>query len=186
MGNSSLTQVEAFCSQLQKAGTYKGKILRPGQEEYTQYRYRWNARSDLGPPCIVVPFDLDSIVLVVKIANITKMEIAVQCGGHHISNQASTKNGILLHMSNFDRVSVNEDRKTITFGGGCLWSHVYGALVDTKWEVVGGGVHNVGVGGYLTGGGESFPTLKLREDTNGIPHYDRLFVLEWAARHGLR
>jgi FAD/FMN-containing dehydrogenase len=148
-----MASVNTFAAQLGE-NHFQGKVLLPSDAEYTHYLYRWNERSRLTPRCIVVPLDAASVAVAINAASSSKLELVVQCGGHHTSKQASTETGVMVHMGALQSVTVDEQAETITFGGGCLWSHVYEALLGTKWEVVGGGVHNVGVGGHLTGGGK--------------------------------
>lgn len=50
-------------------------------------------------------------------------------------------------------VSVDTTNETVTFGGGCLWEDVDGALWEKGFATVGGTVSHTGVGGLILGGG---------------------------------
>lgn len=81
-----------------------------------------------------------------------KLRIAIKCGGHHASGANSVEDGLVIDLSELRSVALNNDRSEVTVGGGCLWEGVYTFLRNEGLACIGGGVHNVGVGGHVTGG----------------------------------
>lgn len=151
--NSNPNRVQAFLDELLSAN-FRGEAKCPGDEGYDKLNRRWNMRTTSSPLCILSPEDETSISIGLKAARRQYFGVGVQCGGHHAGKTAAPEDGILIHMKKIRHVELDRDDLTIRFGGGCLWSDVYGALLGTGLECTGGGVHNVGVGGFLTGGGE--------------------------------
>lgn len=82
----------------------------------------------------------------------TNLPLAVKCGGHHAGGASAVDNGLVIDLSHLKGVEINKERSEVTVAGGCLWGEVYTALRKEGLACVGGGVHNVGIGGHLLGG----------------------------------
>lgn len=59
-------------------------------------------------------------------------------------------------MSRFNSLEYNEQERTIEIGAGLRWNDVYAFLNPKGYSVVGGRVNDVGVAGFILGGGNIF------------------------------
>ncbi|RAL15918.1 FAD-binding oxidoreductase [Aspergillus homomorphus CBS 101889] len=89
---------------------------------------------------------------------------AIRGGGQSpLRAAASAKGGVLIDLSHLRGVTVAEDRESVVIGAGCQWVDVTRVLDEMNLGVVGGRNADVGVAGYILGGGLSFftPTYGL-------------------------
>ena len=78
-------------------------------------------------------------------------------GGHSSNTGASNiENGLTIDLAELSDVTLSGDQESIWLGPGARWSDVYAALDPYGLTVSGGRVGNVGVGGYVLGGGFSW------------------------------
>ena len=81
------------------------------------------------------------------------LEIAVKGGGAHSSTWASSAGGVVIDLTKLNRVSVADDKHSVSVQGGALWGDVYDVTSKANVDVVGSPLWFVGVGGFTTGGG---------------------------------
>lgn len=67
---------------------------------------------------------------------------------------ANIDHGITIDLSALRGISVSQDRRITSVGGGTRWKDVYMKLDSMGLSVTGGRVAEVGVGGLITGGKE--------------------------------
>ena len=72
------------------------------------------------------------------------------------AGSANIAKGVTIDLSAMNHVSVSRDCTTTSVGGGARWQDVYLKLDAMDLAVSGGRVYDVGVGGLITGGGNSF------------------------------
>ncbi|KAH6887749.1 FAD binding domain-containing protein [Thelonectria olida] len=129
--------------------------------EYTveQSEYWSTACSALKPSCIVYPKTAREVAEMVHIINDIENNdhFAVKSGGHNPNNYfASIKDGPLISTKKLDQVKLDDKTGQVRVGPGNRWDDVAEKLNGSGWTVVGGRIGNVGVGGYMLGGGLSF------------------------------
>ncbi|MCJ1413431.1 hypothetical protein MMC19_007536 [Ptychographa xylographoides] len=85
-------------------------------------------------------------------------KFAVRGGGHMSWAGAANidASGVTIDLSAMKQVEVSDDRTITSVGGGARWEDVYLKLDALDLAVSGGRVAAVGVGGLITGGGNSF------------------------------
>ncbi|KAF7551940.1 hypothetical protein G7Z17_g4659 [Cylindrodendrum hubeiense] len=125
--------------------------------EQTEY---WSTScSALEPSCILYPTTADEVASILKIIGDNDERFAVKSGGHNPNdNFSSIAGGPLISTKNLNQVLLDPKTGQVRVGSGNRWDEVADELDGTGWTVVGGRVGNVGVGGYLLGGGLSFLT----------------------------
>lgn len=113
--------------------------------------------SSLPAKYIIQPTVYDDIppVLACALAQLPPLEIAVKGGGAHSSTWASSSGGVVIDLSKLNKVTLAEDKQSVTVQGGALWGDVYEVTVRERLEVVGSPLWFVGVGGFTLGGGYS-------------------------------
>jgi len=117
----------------------------------------WAANASLQPNCIVQPRTAEQVSLVVKALAKAKGPIAIRSGGHtQWAGSNDVHEGVTIDLGQMTDVTYNEQSKLASIQPGSRWSNVYQELLKHQVCVTGGRDGNVGVGGFLTGGGNSF------------------------------
>ena len=94
---------------------------------------------------------------------------AVKSGGHNPNKYfASIADGPLISTSRLNEVVYDAASGTVRVGPGNKWEDVHEVLDPHSVTVVGGRIGNVGVGGYLLGGGLSFLSTQYGWAANHI------------------
>ena len=90
---------------------------------------------------------------------------AVRSGGHTThAGSASISGGLLIALGRLTELSFSADGSIAYVGPGNRWGQVYGFLKPYGKLVVGGRMYPIGVGGLITGGGNSYLS-----DHHGLP-----------------
>lgn len=137
------------------------QILLPGDGEYEdRINSWWSVSSRLRPWCIVQPRTANDVAATVKaLASTGHGGFAVRSGGHsHWAGGSNIDNGVTIDLAHFNRTSYDSKRKVASLGPGQRWGDVFLALEEKGVIVPGGRDGDVGVGGLLTGGGNSYYT----------------------------
>ncbi|KAI9752305.1 MAG: hypothetical protein M1835_001107, partial [Candelina submexicana] len=111
----------------------------------------------LTPTCIVIPSTSTEVAQIVTLLGKGSCPFAVRSGGHGLVVGASNiDNGVTVDLSRLSRVTLSTDKTYASIGPGARWADVYAVLDAQGYAVPGGRVGSVGVGGLVTGGGNSF------------------------------
>ncbi|KAI0007439.1 FAD binding domain-containing protein [Xylariaceae sp. FL0662B] len=145
--------------------------LKPFTLDYNteQTEYWSTSCGDLKPACIITPSTTEEVAAVVSILRENNDTFAVKSGGHNPNNYfASVDGGPLLSTMKLNEVIFNSDDETVRVGPGNRWEDVSGTLDGTGYQAVGGRIGNVGVGGYILGGGLSFMSTQYGWAANSV------------------
>ncbi|EAT86611.1 hypothetical protein HBH56_154860 [Parastagonospora nodorum] len=134
-----------------------------------QALYWSNACSALRPGCIVTPSTLEEVSTVVKTLKESNSRFAIKSGGHNPNpDWSSLSDGPIISTRNFNEVAYDKQTNTVRVGSGNRWGRVVETLEPLGVTVAGGRVGNVGVGGYLLGGGLGFLSTQYGWAASGI------------------
>ncbi|KAH9434342.1 hypothetical protein MCOR02_006354 [Pyricularia oryzae] len=141
-----------------------------GDYKTEQDHYWSTACGDLKPSCILKPKDAQELSFIMQTLQANNETFAVKSGGHNPNNYfASVQDGPLISTTALNPgVVYNAENNTVTVGPGNRWDDVMGALDGKNITVVGGRIGNVGVGGYLLGGGLGFLSTQYGWAANQI------------------
>ncbi|KAH7390741.1 hypothetical protein DE146DRAFT_766790 [Phaeosphaeria sp. MPI-PUGE-AT-0046c] len=144
----------------EKAESLQDLVLFPGSIAYQdrQASY-WAANAPLQPNCIVQPRTTEQVSRVVKVLVEAKSSpsLAIRSGGHtQWPGSNDVHGGITIDLGQMTDVTYNNQLKLASIQPGSRWVNVYEELQKHQVCVTGGRDGNVGVGGFLTGGGNSF------------------------------
>ncbi|PWN18434.1 FAD-binding domain-containing protein [Microstroma glucosiphilum] len=103
--------------------------------------------------CTVQPATAQDLAATLKTIAAKRAKFAVVAGGHTGNQGFSSTDGVLISLEKFNEISLDKNTQQVTYGAGVTWDTVYNTLEGTGYNVVGGRVAGVGVGGYHTGGG---------------------------------
>ncbi|KAJ7689857.1 hypothetical protein B0H17DRAFT_883436, partial [Mycena rosella] len=136
-----------------------GKVLFPDSAEYQaqQASYYSREQSEFSPSCRVLPASAVDVSAIITLTTKYGCAFAVRSGGHATSKAGSNVDatGFTIDLQNMNQIQVLEEGNIVSFGSGCRWHDVYSALRPYNLTTVGGRVTDVGVGGFLLGGGIS-------------------------------
>ncbi|KAJ7068998.1 hypothetical protein B0H15DRAFT_138774 [Mycena belliarum] len=157
------------------AGALPGQVLFPSSAKYhaQQSSYYSREQSELSPSCRVLPasaLDVSTIIVTAKQYNCV---FAVRSGGHAMADLQSNVDatGFTIDLQKMDQISVLDEEKTVSFGAGCRWQQVYAALQPYNRTTAGGRVPEVGVSGFLLGGGISALSLAHGFGSSNVVNY---------------
>jgi FAD/FMN-containing dehydrogenase len=135
------------------------EILVPGDPGYEDSLKRWSV-SCIKPAAVVVrPNNASEVSVALRYA--TKhgvLPLAICGGGHNTGGDSSSDGGMVIDLFRMRSTSVDPQAETITFGGGCTWEDVNGALWEHGLATVSGTVADTGVGGLILCGGYGYLT----------------------------
>lgn len=127
----------------------------------------------LKPTCILFPSSAAEVAAIVDILRENDDTFAIKSGGHNPNDYfASVQDGPLISTSKLNHLLLDQETGVVRMGPGHRWDEVAEALDGSGWGVVGGRVGNVGVGGYLLGGGLSFMTAEHGWAANSVLSYE--------------
>lgn len=137
------------------------EIALPMDKEYQEERlsYHSTAARSRTPSCVLYPYNPDQVRGIMTILSQSDQNFAIKAGG---SNQndlfSSVDNGPLISLRKMNHVILDTESGQIDLGPGAIWNDVIPRLEGTGWMLPTPRFGQIGVGGYLTGGGLSFYT----------------------------
>lgn len=138
----------------------ESRILLPTDPQYASRNGSyWCNNAKLKPACIVQPRSASEVAEAIKALAQARQEFAVRAGGH--MNWAGSNNingGVTIDLGFFNWTQYDPDTQTARIGPGAKWKDAYAELEKHGRTVVGAREAEVGVGGFLLGGGNTFHT----------------------------
>ncbi|KAF5678611.1 FAD binding domain-containing protein [Fusarium heterosporum] len=118
----------------------------------------WSSiQTGVNPYCIFKPQKPTQVSVLVLLSRLAQCPFAAKSGGHAaFAGASSIEGGITVSFANFKDISLSKDRKIASIGPGNIWGSVFEELSKFDVTVIGGRVHDIGVGGLTTGGGISY------------------------------
>jgi FAD/FMN-containing dehydrogenase len=124
--------------------SFKGDIVTPDDEGYTQAIARWSANAERNARIVAFVKDADDVALALKYARTNNLHVAIRCGGHSPSGASSAEDGLVIDLSRyFDYAVVDPEKRTARVGGGSLWSTVENEAIKHGLASVAGTVNHV-------------------------------------------
>ncbi|KAH8669174.1 hypothetical protein BX600DRAFT_480934 [Xylariales sp. PMI_506] len=109
------------------------------------------------PMCAVQPRTPEAVALAVRSVRDNQCAFAIKSGGHSTTEgSSSVDDGIVVDLRYLNQITISDDRETVSLGPGARWGDVYQYLEPHGLLVVGGRAFDVGVGGFILGGGLSY------------------------------
>ncbi|KAF1363908.1 FAD-binding domain-containing protein [Lizonia empirigonia] len=152
-----VNNISAQCGLLLAAGL-QSSVLLPGSDAYIERQASyWAANASLRPSCIVQPHITEEVFRVLKVLAETDGLVAVRSGGHtQWAGSNDIHEGVTIDLGRMTNVTYDAHSKLASIQPGGRWVDVYQELLKYQVCVTGGRDGNVGVGGFLTGGGNSY------------------------------
>jgi FAD/FMN-containing dehydrogenase len=97
--------------------SFKGDIVTPDDEGYTQAIARWAANAERNARVVAFVKDTDDVALALKYARTNNLHVAIRCGGHSPSSASSSEDGLVVDLSRyFDYAVVDPEKRTVRVG----------------------------------------------------------------------
>jgi FAD/FMN-containing dehydrogenase len=121
--------------------SFKGDIVTPDDEGYTQAIARWAANAERKARVVAFVKDTDDdVALTLKYARTNNLQVAIRCGGHSPSGASSTEDGLVIDLRTsryLDYATIDPEKRTARVGGGSLWGTVEKAIKHGSASVAG-------------------------------------------------
>ena len=131
----------------------RGRVIRPGDQDYDSSRAIWNGAHDRRPALIVKCAGTADVMKAVEFGCSQNLRIAVRGGSHSIAGFSTVDDGLVIDLSEMTAVSVDPARQRAVVQGGATWAEVDHETQAHGLAVTGGLVSTTGVGGFTLGGG---------------------------------
>jgi hypothetical protein len=171
------------------------KYLEKGDEEYEELRHGHNKRFNKFPAVIALCANENGVAEAIRYARKNSWPVAIRSGGHSLEGFSANDDGMIIHLSKFKKIELNEDG-TVLLGPAVTLSELYAKLLPEGRLLPGGSCGGVAVAGLSLGGGYGMYARKfgltcdnLLEfklvDANGKTHNSSDDPeLAWACRGG--
>ena len=133
-----------------------GRVVLPNNPAYNDDRQESNPAFQAYPIAIVYCEVDNDVLLCLKFAQLLNVPFVMRSGGHSTAGYSVVNDGIVIDMSSFDYVLVDEVSRTVRVGPGTKFDKLNGALNSTGLHVPSGECPDVCVGGFVQGGGYGY------------------------------
>lgn len=127
----------------------------PDHGAYDDARAAWNLTADQRPAAIVTAKSPADVVGAIDLARVHGLQVAAQGTGHLAPALPSLDRALLLR-TRIGGVEVDVAARRARVGAGAVWSDVVAAAAPHGLAPLSGSAHDVGVVGYVLGGGVSW------------------------------
>ncbi len=150
------------------ASRLTGRVVVPGDPEWDSVRTAWNLSVDQRPDMVVLPETVVDVVTTVELAGAAGVRVAPQGTGHNAPALGRLDGCVLLRTDRLREISVDVAASRVRVGAGVLWGEVTAALAPHGLAALAGSSPDVGVAGYLLGGGFSWLARKYGLGSSSI------------------
>lgn len=140
----------------QLAARIKGSVIARDAQQYAAWHHSmvWQARArDRHPDIIVQAKDRDDVAEAVRYARNNGLKVTTRAGGHNWNACFLRNGGILIDVSQMQKLEIDVANRRATIGPGVLGRRLIGALGEHRLAFPVAHASSVGVSGFLLGGG---------------------------------
>lgn len=142
--------------------SFKGIVVRPGDDGYAEARKIPNCRHDERRPALIARVrDADDVVTVVNYANEKDIPVAVRSGGHGIDGFAMPDGALVIDTSLMKGTEVDPATGIARIEAGVLLGEMDRATQEHGLVVPAGTVSETGAAGLILGGGLGYNTRRF-------------------------
>ncbi len=153
-------------------------LVFPEDERWDEARQAWNLSVDQRPAAVAEPRTARDVCEVVKWARARGYRVAAQGTGHNAAPLGTDESVVLIKTHRMRQVSVDAESRVARAQAGALWGDVVPAAAEHGLAALSGSSHDVGVVGYMLGGGISFLSRRYGLASN------RVLAIEYVDAHG--
>ncbi|KAI2634996.1 FAD-binding domain-containing protein [Hypomontagnella submonticulosa] len=158
-----------------KAAGLGDVVYSAGESSYqAREKSYWSLSQRAGPWAIVQPRNTEEVSKAVKaLVDTPGLKFAVRSGGHMWAGHSNNiTEGITIDLGLLDKTTYNPETKLASLEPGSRWNKTYNEVVKQGVLIVGGRDREVGVGGFLIGGGISFYTCRYGWGCDQVANFE--------------
>ena len=157
------TTVDALREQL------TGDFVTPADPNWDEARLAWNLAVDQRPAAVAIPETVDDIAEVVRYARSNGLRVAGQSTGHNAHPLAEgLEHTVLVKTHRMRAVQIDAGARVARVEPGTLWMDVTHPAGEHGLAPLAGSAPDVGVAGYVLGGGISWLGRKYGLAANNV------------------
>lgn len=146
-----------------------GDLVTPADAHWDEARLAWNLAVDQRPAAVAIPESVEDIVKVVRHARANGYRVAGQSTGHNAHPLAEgLERTVLVKTHKMRRVHIDADARVARVEPGALWMDVTYPAGEHGLAPLAGSSPDVGVAGYVLGGGISWLGRKYGLAANSV------------------
>jgi FAD/FMN-containing dehydrogenase len=140
------------------AADLTGTLVLPSDRGWDDARRAWNLAIDQRPAAVAEPARVADVAAIVRTASALGMRVAAQTTGHNAGPLAHQPlhDTILVHLSAMREVRIDVANRRARVEAGAVWGDVVAAAAQAGLAALAGSSADVGVAGYVLGGGLSW------------------------------
>ncbi len=154
------------------AGELDGDLVLPSDSSFDTARSAWNLAVEQRPAAVVFPSSPADVALALRAAGATGLQVAPQGTGHGVGGRGELGGALLLRTERLDRIEIDPDRRRGLFGAGVIWRDALAAAGEHGLAGPSGSSPDVGVAGYVAGGGFGWLSRKYGLACNRVVAID--------------
>ncbi|MBX3438267.1 MAG: FAD-binding oxidoreductase [Planctomycetaceae bacterium] len=134
--------------------TFRGELIRPGDEGYQSARLIFNMRQAEATPALIArPVDEADVAVALRYASAHDLPVAVRGGGHGFDGTAMPDGALVLDMIGFKGIEIDPETRVVRAGAGVLLGELDAAAQAHGLVVPSGTNGTTGIAGLTLGGG---------------------------------
>jgi len=130
-----------------------GRVVRRTDPGYPDARIEYNSAFSIFPKVVVFCESTRDVSNAVRWAVANRVPLRARCGRHSYEAYSSVDHGVVIDVSELDKIRVSPDRTTAVIGAGADLQDVYAKLFQVGVTIPGGSCPSVGIAGLTLGGG---------------------------------
>ena len=136
------------------ARSIRGQLLLPGAAQFDSARLAWNTLyDDVMPQAVLRAADAEDVRKAIEFCKDTGVQPTPRSGGHSFQG-FSTGTGLIIDLSDMNRVTMDAAKTRVRIGAGATLLNVYERMYErSRMTIAGGTCPTVGVSGLTQGGG---------------------------------
>ena len=131
-------------------------VVTPDDADWDSARRPWNVSIDLRPAAVITPRTAKEVTQAVSLAHLLGLRVAPVSTGHNAAPHGDLSDTLLVRMHQMRGVRVDPITRTAHVEGGAVWADVTSAAAPHGLAALAGSSVDVGVAGYVLGGGVSW------------------------------
>ena len=143
------------------ATTFRGELIRPGDDGYSDARAVFNSMIDRHPALIARCTGTADVIAAVNFARDNELVVAVRGGGHSVPGYAVCEGGIVIDLSPMKGTWVDPCTRTARAQAGVTWGEFDRETQQFGLAITGGRVTHTGIAGLTLGSGSGWLERKL-------------------------